>query len=222
MFVAFNIHQKLFNRNGELLEDSARSYQDQLLTLFEQSPKWQEFWNEDRSTGWTSMLLDYGFNYIGVTPPQMSPDNLRELLFEIFPRKVTAPAEDAPDVIAELQAFWKFLQREFHLENAAANIAILDQNSVRELQEEMNNPDNFGMAKSFMTLGQQMGFDMTSEEGIKQWTEAFNAGVAPSLALSPPPPSITLSPEDIEIVQPLRFTLKRVTGKGHKKNRKKK
>lgn len=123
-------------------------------------------------------------------------------------------------MIAELQVFWKFLQREFHLENAAANIAILDQNAVRELQEEMDNPDNFGMAKSFMTLGQQMGFDMTSEEGINQWMETFNAGIAPSLALSPPPPSITQSPEEIEIVRPIRFTLKRVTGKGHKKNRK--
>jgi hypothetical protein len=220
--MAFNIHQKLFNRNGELLEDAAILYQDQLLALFDQSPEAQEFRNEDRSTGWTSMLLDYGFDYIGVTPPQMSPDNLREILFEIFPRKVSAPAEDAPDVIAELLAFWKFLQREFHLENAAANIAILNMDAVRMLKEEMNNPDNFGMAKSFMTLGRQMGFDMASEEGINQWAEAFNTGVAPSLALSPPPPSITLSPEDIEIVQPLRFTLKRVTGKGHKKNRKRK
>jgi hypothetical protein len=60
------------------------------------------------------------------------------------------------------------------------------------LKEEMNNPDNFGMAKSFMTLGQQMGFDMTSEEGINQWAEAFNTGVAPSLALSPPPPHCVL------------------------------
>jgi hypothetical protein len=219
VFVAFNIHQKLFNRDGELLEDAAREYQDQLLTLFEQSPEWQEFWNEDRSTGWTSMLLDYGFDYIGVTPPQMSPDNLREILFEIFPRKVTAPAEDAPNVIAELQVFWKFLQREFHLENAAANLAILNMDAVRMLKEEMNNPDNFGMAKSFMTLGQQMGFDMTSEEGMSQWTEAFNTGIAPA---SPPAPSLSNEHNKNENIQPIRYTLKRVTGKGHKKNRKRK
>jgi hypothetical protein len=220
--MTFNIHQKLFDRNGELLEDAAILYQNQLLTLFDQSPEAQEFRNEDRKTGWTRMLLDYGFDYIGVTPPQMSPDNLREILFEIFPRKVSAPAEDAPDVIAELQAFWKFLQREFHLENAAANLAILDAKAVRLLKEEMDSPDNFGFAKSFVTMGRERGFDITSEEGLNEWMAVYNAEIAPSLALSPPSPSITLSPEQIEIVQPFRYTLKRVTGKGHKKNRKRK
>jgi len=45
---------------------------------------------------------------------------LRELLFDIFPRKVSADAEEAPQAIRELQAFWQFAQREFQLENAAA------------------------------------------------------------------------------------------------------
>jgi hypothetical protein len=220
--MTFNIHQKIFDRNGELLEETARQYQDQLLMLFEQSPEWQEFWNEERATGWTSMLLDYGVNYVGVTPPQMSPDHLREILFEIFPRKVSAPAEDAPDVIAEIQAFWKFLQREFHLENAAANLAILDAKAVRMLKEEMDSPDNFGFAKSFVTMGRERGFDITSEEGLNEWMAVYNAEIAPSLALSPLRPSTTLSPEQIELVRPFHYTLKRVTGKGKKKNRKRK
>jgi hypothetical protein len=219
--MAFAIHQKIFDRNGELLEETARQYQDQLLMLFEQSPEWQEFWNEERATGYTSMLLDYGLNYVGVTPPQMSPDNLRDILFEIFPRKVSAPAKDAPDVIAELHAFWKFLQREFHLENAAANLAILDAKAVRMLKKEMDNPDNFGFAKSFVTMGRERGFDITSEEGLNEWMAVYNAEIAPSLALAPPPP-LSQAPELNENVQPLRFTLKRVTGKGQKKNRKRK
>ena len=215
--MAFAIHQQVFDQDGMVREKAARQYQDQLLALFTQSPEWEEFWNEDRSTGWASMVLDFGFNYIGVTPPQMSPDNLREILFEIFPRKVSAPADDAPDVIAELQAFWKFLQREFHLENAAANLAVLDAKAVRILQKEMDNPDNFGMAKSFVSMGMQMGFDMTSEEGINAWAEAFNSQIAP--ATSDPLP---LPEEQNANIQPFRYTLKRVSGKGQKKNRKKK
>jgi hypothetical protein len=177
--MAFALHQQVFDQDGMIREETARQYQDQLLALFTQSPEWEEFWNEDRSTGWASMVLDFGFNYIGVTPPQMSPDNLREILFEIFPRKVTAPSNDAPDVVAELQAFWKFLQREFHLENAAANLAVLDAQAVRILKKEMDNPDNFGMAKSFVSMGMQMGFDMTSEEGINEWMAVYNAEIAP-------------------------------------------
>jgi hypothetical protein len=215
--MAFNIHQQVYDRDGMQLEDKAREYQDQLLELFEQSPEWQEFWNEDRATGWASMLLDYGLNYVGVTPPQMSPDHLREILFDIFPRKVTAPADDAPDVIGELQAFWKFLQREFHLENAAANLAILDEKAVRRLKREMDNPDNFGIAKSFVTMGMQRGFDMSSEEGINEWMATYNAEIAAHTA-----PRIPLPGEQDENAQQFRYRLKRVTGKSHKKSRKRK
>ena len=220
--MAFNIHQRVFDRDGMVIEKAAAQYQDQLLKLFAQSPEWLEFRKEKRSTGWTGMMLDYGLNYLGVALPDMSPDHLREILFEIFPRKVTAPAEDAPDVIAELQTFWKFVQREFSLENAAANLAVLDAKAVRMLKKEMSNPDNFGMAKSFVTLGKQLGYDMTSEEGINEWMQAFNAQIAPASTPSPVSEEPEEHEEPNEHVQPFRYTLKRVTGKGHKKNRKRK
>ena len=43
---------------------------------------------------------------------EMTPDNLREILFDIFPRKVSAEPDEAPNIVRELQEFWKFLQRE--------------------------------------------------------------------------------------------------------------
>jgi len=39
--MAFDIHQKVFDRNGELDEKKARQYQDQLLQLFDESPEAQ-------------------------------------------------------------------------------------------------------------------------------------------------------------------------------------
>jgi hypothetical protein len=42
----------------------------------------------------------------------MTPGNLREILFDIFPRKVSAEPDEAPNMVRELQEFWKFLQRE--------------------------------------------------------------------------------------------------------------
>src|SRR2546426_9088214 len=110
--MAFNIQQQVFDRDGMLLEKKASLYQDQLMQLFEQSPEGQALWNEGMEPGWASMMMDFGIHYLSVTPPQMSPDNVREILFDIFPRKVSASADKAPEIIRELLAFWNFLQRE--------------------------------------------------------------------------------------------------------------
>ena len=176
--MAFDIYQKVVDRNGELLEKKSIQYREQLLQLFEESPEFQALLDEGIDPGWTAMLLDYGLDYLGVTPPQMTPASLREILFEIFPRKVTADANEAPAVIRELQAFWQFLQREFHLENAAACLKVLNDSAARRLKEEMNNPANFGMAKSLMMMGLERGFDMTTEEGINEWVNTYNSELA--------------------------------------------
>jgi len=55
---------------------------------------------------------------------------------------------------------------------------VLDNNAVRELKEEMSNPANFGIAKSFVMMGQERGFDMTSEEDMNAWMATYNAELA--------------------------------------------
>ena len=65
---------------------------------------------------------------------EMTLDNLREILFDIFPRKVSAEPDEAPNMVRELQEFWKFLQREYQLENAPACLKVLDDRAVRTLR----------------------------------------------------------------------------------------
>ena len=60
-----------------------------------------------------------------VTPARMSAADLRTILFELIPRKISAPADDIPAAIRELELFWTYLQREFHLQNAAACLKVL-------------------------------------------------------------------------------------------------
>jgi hypothetical protein len=38
------------------------------------------------------------------------------------------------------------------------------------------------MAKSFVVMGKQAGFDMESPEGMQAWVQAYNATVAPTIA----------------------------------------
>jgi hypothetical protein len=176
--MAFDINQRVLDRNGEVLEKKSIEYREQLLQLFEESPEFQALLDEGIEPGWTGMLLDFGLDYLGVTPPQMTSASVREILFELFPRKVTADANEAPGVIRELHAFWEFLQREFHLQNASAILKVLDDSAARRLKEEMNNPANFGMAKSMMMMGLERGFDMTTEEGMQQWVTTYNSELA--------------------------------------------
>ena len=194
----FDIRQRVLDRDGLPREKIAHQYKEQLMELFEQSPEGQTLHDEDIESGWASMMLDFGLDYLGKTPPQMSPDDLREILFDLFPRKVSAEADEAPDIIRELQLFWQFLQREFSLENAAACLKVLDNNAVRELKEEMSNPANFGMAKSFVMMGMTRGFDIASEEGINEWMATYNAeltaGTGQRVNLPLLPPSTTMPP----------------------------
>jgi hypothetical protein len=216
--MTFNIHQQIFDRDGLPLEKKARQYQDDLIQLFEQSPEGQALWNEGIEPGWASMMMDFGINYLNVTPPQMSPDNVREILFDLFPRKVSASADEAPEIIRELQAFWNFLQREFHLENAAACLTLLDEKTARKLKKEMSDPANFGIAKSFVTMGMQRGFDMSSEEDINKWMATYNAEIAAGAG-----PRIPLPGERSENAQQFRNRLKSGTARDkRKKNRKRK
>src|SRR5258706_6138528 len=98
------------------------------------------------------MLIDFGINYLSVTPPQMSPDNMRTILFDLFPRKVSASADEAPEIIRELQAFWQFLQSEIHLENATACLTALYEKTEGKLKKEMVYLADSVTAKSLVSV----------------------------------------------------------------------
>jgi len=185
--MAFNFRQNLFDRDGMPLEKKTGKYENQLIELFRKSPEGQALQDEDPNPGfWVHSLIDYGIQYLGLSPARMTSDDLRELLFDIFPRKVSADADEAPQAIRELRAFWQFVQREFQLENVASLLKVLDDKAARQLKREMSNPANFGMAKSVVMMGKARGFDLTTEEGINEWIETYNAELATKTAPSTP------------------------------------
>jgi hypothetical protein len=131
-------------------------------------------------------MLHYAITYPGVTPPVMTPDDLEEVLYDLFPRKVITEKGDGAEIIQELRAFWRFLQRVYQLPHAKQMLARLTPQAARRLERELQEPANFGMAKSFVLMGQQAGFDMESPEGMRAWVQAYNAMVAPAMATAAP------------------------------------
>jgi len=177
--MAFDIQQRVFDEDGEYLEETAFRYRDELMDLFEASDEGKTLEHEGIEPGWADIMMDLGMGYQAVTPAQMSETDLRIILFSLIPRKISAPASQAREAIRELQLFWTFLQREFHLENAAACLKVLNERgAVRRMQREMDDPANFGMAKTLVMTGMERGFDMTTQEGLDAWVATYNAELA--------------------------------------------
>lgn len=186
--MAFDIYE--LDKLDEFDEEAGEKYRDAVMERFLTSPEGQERAEADPELGfWAYQFMYYGYNYLGVTLPQMSLADAREVVAELFPRKIsTFSPDDADDAIPELIAFWKYLQREYNFSNARAILKFLAEIKPK-FTDLMNDPANFGIAKSFFMQGQAMGFDMATEEGINNFMAAYNAtllsGEAEPLPLPP-------------------------------------
>jgi hypothetical protein len=91
----------------------------------------------------------------------------------------------------------------------------------------MQNPANFGMAKSFVMLGRARGFDMTTEEGLLAFTEAYtsdlSASAPPSLPVELLSPRAPFDPPDFHAHRATKKSVSRrkMAQNSRRKNRKK-
>jgi hypothetical protein len=178
----FNIRQ-LDGLDYDEAEPLLEDYQETLIELFVNSPEGEEYCKAYPDVGfWISQFIYYGFGYEGFTLPRMKVADVEIVIEELFPRKVTVLSpEEGENAIPELLAFWHFLKREFKLRNATSIIKYL-RDIEPEFGEIMNDSSKFGIAKSFVTLGHQAGFDMSTGEGLQQFQEMYNASIAPIIA----------------------------------------
>jgi hypothetical protein len=185
--MAFDIHA--LDRLDDWDEDTEAAreeYQDTLAELFLASPEGQELADLYPEPGfWSYQFVSYGFTYIGVSLPQMERRDAREIIEELFPRKISLfSPDDADKAIPELIAFWQYLEREYRLPNARAMLRYL-----REMEPEfkrmMLDPANFGIAKSFFMQGQALGLDMTTQEGAEAFMALYNAAALSALPGAP-------------------------------------
>jgi hypothetical protein len=189
--MSFDIYQlDRFAAGEEQAEETLQAYQEALLELFSQSPEGQARSQVDPGIGfWAAQLIDYGSTYLGVTLPQMRVTHLREILSEIFPRKISlASPEDAHDALPELIAFWEYLKREYQLPAAETLLEYLRNVNPAEFKSWMTDPAKFGMAKSLLMRGQVAGFDMTDQTESQAFINLYTAslltegtGAAPSM-----------------------------------------
>ena len=72
----------------------------------------------------------------------MTPSDLDTVVFGLFPRKVITESGDGAEIIQELGAFWRFLERVYQLPQAEQLLARLTPQATRRLERELQEPAN--------------------------------------------------------------------------------
>ena len=162
-------------------DSKARALLEQeVLTRFDASPEAEPL--EVIET--CQLVMDFAASYFGETIATLTAAHLREIVFEIIPRKLMTDASEADPIVVELCAFFAFLKREFGLAQAGALLAVLGGDAIPRLTRALADPRNFGMAKSLMMAGRGAGFDVSSKQGVEAWMHEIEG--------KPLPPSIHL------------------------------
>jgi hypothetical protein len=90
---------------GELDYERVEFYINSLMAEFSESPEGKAVMEEfDGELGWAATFMELAATYFVATPATITPGETNELLFEIFPRKVSVKPEGAYQIVAELRA----------------------------------------------------------------------------------------------------------------------
>ena len=172
--------------------EALSEYVEELVDDFVESPEGEAYLKaypemEEYVGSWIDNLLYFGYAYESVTLPKMTKNSVEVIVTRLFPKKLSLfDPNEADTTIPELTAFWEFLKREYKHPKATQILKFLKQIQPK-FKQIMNDPSNFGMAKSFFMAGAAAGFDMTTEEGLKAFQEQHNQNIQKSQNNSPLP-----------------------------------
>ena len=79
------------------------------------------------------LLMQYAADYIGASIATLDPRNLRKVLFEIIPRKVSVDPSSASAIIKDCRAFYRFLKHHFGLDLAEDCLRVVGPSAEKKL-----------------------------------------------------------------------------------------
>jgi hypothetical protein len=172
---------ELAQDGDEIDAEARRPLEDELVRRFVASPEAKALTDVQACR----FVMDFAADYFNATIATLGPRELREIVFDIIPRKVSIEASAASWIIEESRAFYAFLKREFALEQADACLRVLGGDAVKKLEAALSDTSKFGMAKSLFMGGREAGFDMESKEGIEAWMRVMQSQPLPASVLLP-------------------------------------
>jgi hypothetical protein len=89
--MSFDIHEAVFDSKGTYLEEKAVRYEQALMEQFAASPEGQAITQTGTEMGWAGAMIHSAITYPGVTPATMTPNDLEDVVFGLFPRHPSSP-----------------------------------------------------------------------------------------------------------------------------------
>lgn len=134
-------------------------------------------------------VMNYADSYFGATIATLDASDLAEIIFQLFPRKVSIEASEASSVIDGLRTFYAFLKREFGLSQADACLEVLAGDATQRLEVALADTSRFGMAKSMLMRGQPARPELETEQEFSMWMRTMARLSAPATRVSPRAPA---------------------------------
>lgn len=157
-----------------------------------------------------SAMLEYKWGYADGRIFHWSRPDLEDLLLGHFPRKVAIDEEDILRVVPEVGDFLRFLQRTNRLIGDPLPDLLDELNDLRpDFATAMQDPANFGMAKSLVAQMHAEGVDIMQPGAVDRWIEDFNARpfeARDAILAAPEPESAPLPPVEFPDARELERT----------------
>ena len=135
----------------------------------------------ETAVGEVGTLLDLMRNYLDVEgPADLGPGDLRELLLQIYPRKITVfDADDTEDTIPAVRDFLAYLAERGEIPESTARALERELDEVApRFTEAMMDPANWGMAGSLVHAMAAEGVDLDDQAAVDRWIGRYNAHLA--------------------------------------------
>jgi len=158
--------------------DAALARAQEIAGRFAESPAARDLPGEVRedAPAASAYILEYAANYMGRGPEELDEPTLREILLEIFPRKVLADRDFFEHAAPAAQAFLRWLGTQGMLEaGAARGLAEAVGQWGDQIVKHAMDRSRWGMAKSLLTLAQKQGYDPTDQADLNRFMQAYNA-----------------------------------------------
>jgi hypothetical protein len=122
------------------------------------------------------LLLDLMRDYLDLADPRdLGPGDLRTLLLDIYPRKVTVLSrEDAADTIRTARGLLRFMAETGRARSVTRLEGELDEIEAG-FPDVVMDPANWGMARSFVQAMASDGVDVEDQGAVDQWIAVHNA-----------------------------------------------
>jgi len=156
-------------------EEGAERRADDLARRFEQSPFAAALPEKcGKCAGWIVFnVFHYARAYTDAEPEDLDLGVLREVLLEVFPRKVSAERDTFECVAPVTQALLRWLESEGILEDSA-KLADAVGTWAEKIVANAMDPNNWGIAKSFVMGARADGVDLTDREAMDDYMVKFN------------------------------------------------